>query len=321
MSGVLIYSERDELAHDLLAWAATRHDQLGELSAAVLGADAARRSESYRGYGASRIFFDATSALASLQDDVIAPALADIVRKTGADLVILGATRRGRSLAPRLAQLLDAGCVSEAIELEFDAGRLVTGRYSLGGNTIARESIRTTAQVIAVAPGTVERSTPGPATGETVAYEPSLAVSRATVVEHRAKPATETNISASDRLVCVGRGLASKDDLPLLKELAEAIGAELACTRPLSYEYGWLTEDRMIGISGAKCSPRLLVSVGVSGQVQHTVGIQGAKTIVAINTERSAPIFKLADYAIIGDLYEVVPRLSARLRERGAGSS
>jgi electron transfer flavoprotein alpha subunit len=316
VSGVLVYSERDDLGHNLLSWAAANQESLGEPVAAILGEDARDRSEPYRTFGAARIFFDAAGAFASLQDDLLAQALADIAGQAETSLVLLGGTRRGRGLAPRLAQVLDAGCVSEAIELAVANGRLVTGRYSLGGNTVASESILTPVQVIAVAPGTVEPATPGSAAGEMIAYEPGFAPSRATIVERRTKPAMQTNIAESDRLVCVGRGLGSREDLPLLEELASAFGAELACTRPLSYEYGWLPEDRMIGISGQKCSPRLLVSVGVSGQVQHTVGIQGAKTIVAINTEKTAPIFKLADYAIVGDLYEVAPRLSARLRSR-----
>ena len=90
----------------------------------------------------------------------------------------------------------------------------------------------------------------------------------------------------------------------------------MACTRPLSYEYGWLPEERMLGISGARSSPRLMLSLGVSGQVQHTVGIMGARVIVAVNRDASAPIFKLADYGIVGDLYQVVPTLLERLRER-----
>lgn len=316
MSGVLVYSERDNLAHNLLFWATANRERLGESVAAVLGQDAHARSETYRTSGAARIFFDAGGAFASLQDDILARALADIATRAETSLVLLGGTRRGRALAPRLAQILEAGCVSEAIELGFTDGRLVTGRYSLGGNTIARESILTPFQVIAVAPGTLGPATPGPEAGEMFAYQPGLDPSRATVIERREKPATQSNIAESDRLVCVGRGLGSREDLPVVEELADAFGAELACTRPLSYEYGWLPEDRMIGISGQKCNPKLLVSVGVSGQVQHTVGIQGAKTIVAINTEKSAPIFKLADYAIVGDLYEVAPRLSARLRSR-----
>jgi electron transfer flavoprotein alpha subunit len=314
VSSVLVYSERDDLAHDLSSWAEARRDQLGEVVAVVFGEAAAERAKEFRSFGPAQVYYSSTELLASLQDDVLALALADIARQERAGLILIGATRRGRALAPRLAQLLDSGCVSEAVELDFDAGRLVAGRYSLGGNTIAREAIQTAVQVIAVAPGTFPRGEAGDPAGELVAYEPEFEPSRVTIVERRSKPAMETNIAQSDRLVCVGRGLASREDLPLVQALAEAIGGELACTRPLSYEYGWLPEDRMIGISGQKCSPKLLISVGVSGQVQHTVGIQGAKTIVAINTEQGAPIFDQADYAIIGDLYEVVPLLTARLR-------
>jgi electron transfer flavoprotein alpha subunit len=123
------------------------------------------------------------------------------------------------------------------------------------------------------------------------------------------------NIAESERLVCVGRGLVQKDDMAMIEALASALAGEIACTRPLSSEYGWLSEERMIGISGEKCSPQLILSLGISGQVQHTVGIMGAKTIVAINSDANAPIFKLADYGIVGDLYEVVPALASALKE------
>jgi electron transfer flavoprotein alpha subunit len=320
VSGVLVYSEKDELGQDLLSWAVS-HKELGDATGVVIGEASTKRAEAYRGFGAARIYHNSSPALATLQEDRLAPTLAEMARRVEASLVLIGATRRGRALAPRLAQLLGAGCVSEAVGLEFDKGHLVTGRYSLGGNTIAREVIRTPVQVIAVAAGTIERATPAGGKSELIVFESPLGPSRVTIVERRGKPAVETNIAESDRLVCVGRGLASKDDLPLVMDLAHALGGELACTRPLSYEYGWLPEDRMIGISGQKCSPQLLLSIGVSGQVQHTVGIQGARTIVAINTEKGAPIFAQADYAVVGDLYQVVPRLTARLQSRSSSGS
>jgi electron transfer flavoprotein alpha subunit len=138
-------------------------------------------------------------------------------------------------------------------------------------------------------------------------------------VQREPKPPAGADISTSQRLVCVGRGLARAEDLPLVQQLAEALGAELACTRPLSYEYGWLPEERMVGISGRRTSPRLMLSLGVSGQVQHTVGIMGSKVIVAVNREASAPIFKLADYGIVADLYQLAPRLTDGLRGRTPG--
>jgi electron transfer flavoprotein alpha subunit len=113
--------------------------------------------------------------------------------------------------------------------------------------------------------------------------------------------------------VGVGRGVAKKEDLTLGEGLAEALGAELGCTRGIG-DYGWLSEERVIGLSGAKTKPDLYVAVGVSGQIQHTVGISSAKLIVAINKDKNAPIFRLADYGIIGDLYQVVPALIERLK-------
>ncbi|MFQ5409339.1 MAG: electron transfer flavoprotein subunit alpha/FixB family protein, partial [Anaerolineales bacterium] len=220
------------------------------------------------------------------------------------------------SVAPRLAQALGAGCVSEAVEITMEAGRLEVGRYALGGNTIARERILTKRAVISVLPAALPRAEQGAAGGEVLPVALELPAARVVVAERREKSAVGVDISASERLVCVGRGLADRDDLAMIEECARALGADVACSRALSYEYGWLPEARMIGISGQKCSPRLLLSLGVSGQVQHTVGITGAHTIVAVNTDANAPIFKLADYGIVGDLYQVVPVLLQYLRDR-----
>jgi electron transfer flavoprotein alpha subunit len=237
-----------------------------------------------------------------------------VVDRSGVDLVLIASTRRGRSLAPRLAQKLSAGCVSAAIEIALENGKLITGRYALGGNTVSREAVRAEKAVIAVVPGTLEHAQPGEPSGEVISLSLGAVSLKSRVVERRAKPVAAVDIAESDRLVCIGRGLAKKEDLPMIEELARALGGEVSCTRPLSYEYDWLPEDRMIGISGKRCSPQLLLSLGVSGQVQHSVGITGAKIIVAVNSDPNSPIFKLADYGIVGDLYEIVPRLTDRLR-------
>lgn len=346
MSGVLVYSERDNLARELLVFAAAHADALGPCSAAVLGEQAGARAEAHAGWGADKVF---AGELPELSDEVIAAVLARLVEQLTAEAVLLGATRRGRSLAPRLAQLLGAGCVSEAVQIGVQGGELVTSRYTLGGNTLARERILTARKVIAVVPGgaaggragageaggaAASASSGGRGGGQSTAagaeasgrsptgeiaplpFEPPAA--RARVVRRDPKPPAGADIAGSERLVCIGRGLASADDLPLVRALAEALGAEVACTRPLSYEYGWLPEERMIGISGVRANPRLMLSLGVSGQVQHAVGITGAKLIVAINQDPSAPIFKLADYGIVGDLYQVAPILAERLRQRSS---
>jgi electron transfer flavoprotein alpha subunit len=318
VSGVLVYSENESHVHPLASWAADHADMLGPVSVAVLGKDAGNHAEQYRGSGASRVFVTEAPGLEGLAEDVVSSALAQIAKQADADLILLSATRRGRSLASRLAQELDAGCVSEAIEVGIEDGRLITGRYALGGNTVSREVILTPLKVVAVTTGTVEGSGSAAAEGEIIIAELSLPEPRMMIIERNPKPASTVNIAESDRLVCVGRGLAQQDDLKMIEDLAAELAGEVACTRPLSSEYGWVSEERMIGISGEKCNPQLILSLGVSGQVQHTVGIMGAKTIVAVNSDPNAPIFKLADYGIVGDLYEVVPALADALKLRGA---
>jgi electron transfer flavoprotein alpha subunit len=322
MSGVLVWSERDSLAGELLIFAAAHPQLLGPAHAVVFGDRAMARAEAYRPWRTARIY---VSEAVEPSDEAIAAALAGLAEELQVRLVLLGATRRGRVVAPRLAQLLGAGCVSEAVELTIQDGQLITSRYTLGGNTLARERILTPRKVIAAVPGAVGRlpqGSPGlweEAAGviEPLPFQPPA--TRVRVVRREPKPAAGADIAASDRLVCIGRGLARAEDLPMVQDLAAALGAEVACTRPLSYEYGWLPEERMLGISGLRASPRLLLSLGVSGQVQHTVGIMGSRVIVAVNREASAPIFKLADYGIIGDLYQVAPALAARLRARVPG--
>jgi len=330
VSGVLVWSERDSLAHELLTFAGAHRPLLGPTYAAVFGEQATARAEAYRSWGAVRTY---VSEAVEPTDEALAHSLSGLAEHLQVQLVLLGGTRRGRATAPRLAQILGAGCVSEAVELAVEDGQLLTSRYTLGGNTLSRERILTARKVIAAVTGAVgaepggagegqgglEPGAPGETAGEILPlpFEPSE--SRARVVRREPKPAAGADLAGSERLVCIGRGLERAEDLPLIQELAEALGAELACTRPLSYEYGWLPEERMLGISGLRPSPRLMLSLGVSGQVQHTVGIMGSKLIVAVNREASAPIFKLADYGIVGDLYQVAPRLAERLRKRPRG--
>ena len=322
MSGVLVWSERDNLAHELLLFAGAHRGLLGPTYAAVFGEQATARAEAYRSWGAARTY---VSEAVEPTDEALAHALAGLAEHLQVKLVLLGATRRGRATAPRLAQMLGAGCVSEAVELALEDGQLISSRYTLGGNTLARERILTARKVIAAVPGAVGAE-PGAGwnawdvvAGEVLPVPFQASAGRARVVRREPKPAAGADLAGSDRLVCIGRGLERAEDLPLIQELAGALGAELACTRPLSYEYGWLPEERMLGISGQRPSPRLLLSLGVSGQVQHTVGIMGSKVIVAVNRDPSAPIFKLADYGIVGDLYQIAPKLTERLRQRSKG--
>jgi len=156
--------------------------------------------------------------------------------------------------------------------------------------------------------------------GEVIPVSLELQGPTTRVLERRPKKAGTVNLEEAEVLVCVGRGLNDKGDLALIQSLADSVGGMLGCTRPISHEYHWLTEDQMVGLSGKEASPRLYLAIGISGQIQHTVGVMNAKVIVAINNDKNAPIFKIADYGIVGDLYQVVPKLIEKLRSEFGGS-
>jgi len=241
-------------------------------------------------------------------------ALLDIATDTGVEHGDPGS----RDDWARLAQKLGAGCVTDVNALVVEGDDLVAGRYAFGGATVAREKVTTPVKVFAVMPKTF--SAEGATAGAGAVQTPSLTVeSRVKVVDKRAKEGDHVNLDAAPLIVGVGRGFNAREDLALGDELAGALGAVVGCTKSLA-DFEWLGEDRIIGLSGAKTAPDLYLSVGISGQVQHTVGVSSAKLIAAINKDKDAPIFKLADYGIVGDLFEVVPRLTEEVKKARAGS-
>jgi electron transfer flavoprotein alpha subunit len=313
MAGLLVYSERLETARELVAGGKAIAQQLGlDLGAAALGEGAGDAASELAAAGADTVYVSEDAAFAGWPADAVAAGLAQIARQAEASVVLLGSTRRGKETAPRLAQRLGAGCVTDVNGLAVEDGDLVAGRYAFGGATVAREKLTTAVQVFAVMPKTF--STDGAEAGAGKVEAPPLDVSTGVaVVDRRPKEGATVNLDAAPRIVGVGRGFGKREDLALGDQLAEALGAVMGCTKSLA-DFEWLGEDRIIGLSGAKTAPDLYVGVGVSGQIQHTVGISSAKLIAAVNKDKEAPIFALADYGIVGDLYEVLPALVERLR-------
>jgi electron transfer flavoprotein alpha subunit len=309
MAEILVFSEKDELAFEL----ASRGKEFAEalnmgLAAALLGEEASAKADEYFAYGADRVYVAEHPALATFHAETFAEALYQIAQKNDAQ-VLLASTKRGKELAPRLAQKLGAGCVTDATAVEEQDGNLLVSRYALGGNTVASEFIKTPHKVIAVMPKTFELGDKEARRGESVTVDLDLKEPRTRIAERREKAGEAVNLEEAEVLVCIGRGLEKKEDLGIIEELARALGAEIGCTKSLCTDYQWLSEDRLVGLSGKKISPRLVISIGISGQIQYTVGIRGARIAVTINKDSNAPIFALSDYGIVGDLYQVVPKL------------
>ncbi len=314
---LIVSSETDEGAFELLTKGRELSKQLNlELSAVILGNRDDTKIQSYLEYGAQKTLLVPDSSIGTLDAETYANVLHEIAKENGADILLIRSTRLGKETAGRVAQKLQAGCITDAIDLTVKGSDLVVDRYALGGNTISSEIIRTKKKVISVMPRTFEAQ-PAPVQGIVEKVELNVPPPRVQLVERRKKIGESVNIESAERLICVGKGLSSKEDLAMVNELSALLKAELGCTRALSSDYHWISEDRMVGISGKRCKPKLHVSIGISGQIQHTVGIMSSKLIVAINKDKEAPIFKIADYGIVGDLYQVVPKLTQRIQPLG----
>jgi electron transfer flavoprotein alpha subunit len=315
MSEILVYSYNDETAFELLSASRAFAEQLGAtVSAALLGPDAGAKADDYFAYGADKVYVSEHPALAFFYVGTYAEALKQIVESADIEFLLIGSSKRGKELAGRVAQKLNAGVITDANAVTVSDGNLQADRYSLGGNTIASQVITTPKKIISVMPKTFELGAKEDSQGETVNVDLDLEEPPVKVVERREKAGEQVNLEEAEMLICVGRGVQAKEDLVMIEELARLLGAEIGCTKTPASDWQWFSEERMVGLSGKKCKPNLYVSIGISGQIQHTVGVVDSRIIVAINKDENAPIFAITDYGIVGDYAEVVPALNEKLK-------
>lgn len=234
-------------------------------------------------------------------------ALAKVAGSEGVDLVLLGASKKMKDAAPRAAAALDWPYAAEAQELSNGGGWTV-GRMVLSGNSKATYTLGPRA-VVTFTPGTFEADG-----GEARAVPATVEGSPVQVVETKGGADHDIDLSGADYVVGVGRGFKAREDIKLAEDLARKLpGGAVGCSRPVAADLKWLGEEHWIGLSGHEIRPRVYFAAGVSGQIQHIAGIRGSKLIVAINTNKDAPIFQVADYCIVGDLYKVLPKLTELL--------
>ncbi|QZN86581.1 electron transfer flavoprotein subunit alpha/FixB family protein [Cellulomonas sp. C5510] len=237
-----------------------------------------------------------------------ASAAADAVAAAGPAVVLAADRPADRVLAGAAAARLDAPALGGVTAVVPEGGSVLVTRTVLGG--VATEDVRATGPVVLVTDGGDV-----PAPGAPAPVEEAPAVPAAVrVVETRPAATAGVDLRGARRVVSVGRGLKAREDVALVEALADALGAATACTRPLAEGVGFFPKDRYVGVSGRTVTPDLYLALGISGQVQHMVGARGSRTVVAVNTDAEAPIVAEADYAVVGDLYQVVPALTEALR-------
>jgi electron transfer flavoprotein alpha subunit len=315
MAGVWIISENYGQALELLHIGRELAVKMGTSVSALLCQDR-EPAHDYIKHGADEVLL--LAPLTGDQSiDAYIPIIIEEAKKNDPGLILIPATARGKDIAARIASRLDTGLCSSCLSLNYDEGSktLVMERLAYGGAAVQKVICTTRPVMATILPRTYEPATPKEDRQGHIRELPAPPPSVVKVLERKVKERVAKDITEARVIVCVGRGMEKKEDLALARQLAEALGGEIACTRPIAEEYHWLPEELCIGLSGAQVKPDLYLGIGVSGQVQHVTGIRNAKVIAALNKDENAPIFKAADFGIVGDLYDVLPKLIAESKK------
>ena len=245
--------------------------------------------------------------------DVYTQVAAQLADTVDATYILAGNTVNGLDFAPALAERLGLPLVTDAVDIETDDGLSVV-RELYGGKTEGTIDVDSDRALLTIRPGEwPEADGTGDAAIEP--FEPAIDESavRSTVTGFEEVGTGDVDISDADVLVSVGRGIEEEENIEIIEELADALGATVSASRPI-VDNGWLPPDRQVGQSGKKVSPDIYIAIGISGAVQHVAGMKGSETIIAINDDPSAPIYDIADYGIVDDLFDVVPALTEQFR-------
>ncbi|MFH0780784.1 MAG: electron transfer flavoprotein subunit alpha [Pseudomonadota bacterium] len=326
-SGVAVFCEyrRGALAPvslELLGIGRQLADKRGvKLNALLLGFNTRETASLLIGHGADVVIQVDHEALRDFRDDCYAQVFTYLVQKYRPEIVLAGATAIGRSFIPAVATALNTGLTADCTKLEIreQDGVLLQTRPAFGGNimaTIVCEASRP--QMATVRPKVMKTlDFSAERKGEVIVVQPAadLFISRVQVLESVVGEASKVNIQDADILVSGGRGLETAKGFELLNKLADTLGAKVSASRAV-VDAGWIPYPHQVGQTGKTVAPKLYIACGISGAVQHVAGMQSAETIVAINRDENATIFNVADYGLVGDLYEIIPKLITKLEER-----
>jgi electron transfer flavoprotein alpha subunit len=280
----------------------------GTFSVVLIGRRLGPLEASLNRYGAKSFFVVDAPAYEHYLAGPVTEVVASLVRQGRFDAVVGCEGTTARDIFPRLAGVLEAGMCRAVSEIEDCGGEIGYSRAVFSGMAIAVERIRTPVQVLTVDPTAIGEPAEGPA-GEVIAFEaPPCSDENVRFVELRRADNSRPDLLAAEVVVGVGRGIKSAEYLGVMSKLADKLGAAIGATRAV-VDAGWMPNEFQVGQTGKSIAPKLYIAMGISGAVQHAAGIRGAQTIVAINKDPEAPIFRIADIGLVGDLFHVVPQL------------
>jgi electron transfer flavoprotein alpha subunit len=317
MSEILVLAAHDgESVKKVTLELLTLARRFGEPAAVWLGPGADAGRERLAEYGAAKVY---TADSDGMTDYVAAPAevLADLVARASPAAVLVPATAEGKEIAGRLAVKIGSGVLTDAVDLTPGDGGPVAEQSIFGGAIIVKSKVTEGIPIVAVRPNAVApEASPGAAALEPVSVELSDAAKGAHITERVVQERSERpELTEASIVVSGGRGVGSADNFALIEGLADSLGAAVGASRAAT-DAGWYPHQFQVGQTGKTVSPQLYLAVGISGAIQHRAGMQTSKTIMVINKDPEAPIFELADFGVVGDLFKVVPQLTEEITRR-----
>lgn len=312
---ILVYIENidgafKKSAFESLSYAKAIGDLTSEkVTALSIGAVPQEELNKVGEYGVEKVIEVNTNDLHQFVNQAYASVIAEVAKSIDADTVVLSNSFSGKGLAPRIAAKLGAALADGAISLPTISGATWQVQKTVFSNkAIATEELQEQKKVIALTPNSLEAKS-APVTVTVEKYEPQVnTADLSTVIKDIVRATDKISLPEADIVVSAGRGLKGPENWTLVEELADVLGAATACSKPVS-DAGWRPHSEHVGQTGLAVSPNLYIAIGISGAIQHLAGVSASKTIVVINKDPEAPFFKVADYGIVGDAFEVLPQL------------
>jgi electron transfer flavoprotein alpha subunit len=314
--GILIFSDTYDLTLEILGKGRELADKMQtELAALLIGGNVQEKANELIKYGADKVYLIDNPALESFQAETYLGVLHSLAASYRPEILLIGSTKNGKPLAARLATRLETGCVPDCTKLSVDENRRLIGeRITYGGNAIAKVTFKSKPQIATVPSRAFEKPQPQHRSGQVIKLDAKAEEPKTEIIERKPLETSSVRIEEAEVIISCGRGLQNKEDKALLEELATVLCGQVGCSRPLVEDRKWFSE--WVGLSGHKVKPKLYMACGISGVIQHVAGIRDSKIIVAINKDPEAPIFEIADYGVVGDLYEILPALKEALKKQ-----
>jgi electron transfer flavoprotein alpha subunit len=294
--------------------AAKLANDLGITAEAVVVGDVISNINEVSKYGIQKVVHIKNSDLANYTSSGYTDLISDLAKESGYDIIILSNTALGKDLAPRLSIRLDAGCVVDCIKVNVSGSELTFTRPAYAGKALIDVKLLSNKKVITLRPNVFKAQVlDNPSPAEVVVKEVSDVNLKSKVTSFK-KSEGKLDVAEADIIVSGGRGMKGPENFHLIEELSDALGAAVGASRAV-VDAGWRPHSEQVGQTGKTVSPTLYVACGISGAIQHLAGMSSSKYIVAINKDKDAPIFSVADYGITGDLFEIIPALTAEIKK------